>query len=52
MNNQWLKDDTITLRAPEPEDLDLMYVMENDTTLCSAGTATLPYSRYTLRAYP
>lgn len=51
MNNQWLKDDTITLRAPEPEDLDLMYVMENDTTLWSVGNATLPYSRYTLRAY-
>ena len=51
MKNQWLKDETITLRAPEPEDLELMYAMENDTTLWSAGNATLPYSRYTLRAY-
>ena len=51
MNNCWLKDDTMTLRAPEPEDLELMYAMENDTTLWSAGNATLPYSRYTLRAY-
>lgn len=51
MNNGWLKDKSMTLRAPEPEDLELMYAMENDTTLWSAGNATLPYSRYTLRAY-
>ena len=51
MKDQWLKDETITLRSPEPEDLELMYAMENDTTLWSAGNATLPYSRYTLRAY-
>ena len=47
----WLKDDRIILRAPEPEDLELMYAMENDTTLWSAGDTLLPYSRYTLRAY-
>ena len=41
----------MTLRSPEPEDLELMYAMENDTTLWSVGSATLPYSRYTLRTY-
>ena len=51
MNRTWLKDDTISLRTPEPEDLELMYAMENDTTQWSVGCATLPYSRYTLRAY-
>lgn len=51
MNGIWLKNDRITLRSPEPEDLELMYAMENDTTLWSVGNATLPYSRYTLRAY-
>lgn len=51
MNNRWLKDELITLRAPEPEDLELMYAMENDTRLWSIGNALLPYSRYTLRAY-
>lgn len=51
MNGTWLKNDSITLRSPEPEDLELMYAMENDTTLWSVGNATLPYSRYTLRAY-
>ncbi len=51
MNTTWLKDDIISLRTPEPEDLELMFAMENDTTLWSIGNATLPYSRYTLRAY-
>ena len=51
MNENWLKDDMIRLRAPEPEDLELMYAMENDTSLWSVGNATLPYSRYTLREY-
>ena len=51
MKDQWLKDNIVSLRSPEPEDLELMYAMENDTTLWSAGNATLPYSRYTLRAY-
>ena len=51
MGKSWLKDGDITLRAPEPEDLELMYAMENDTSMWSAGNATLPYSRYTLRAY-
>ena len=51
MNTTWLKDKLISLRSPEPEDLELMYAMENDTTLWSVGNATLPYSRYTLRQY-
>lgn len=49
--SSWLKDETMTLRAPEPEDLELMYAMENDTALWCVGNATLPYSRYTLREY-
>ena len=51
MNTTWLKDELISLRSPEPEDLELMYAMENDTALWSVGNATLPYSRYTLRQY-
>ena len=47
----WLKSDRMMLRAPEPEDLELMYAMENDTALWGAGDTLLPYSRYTLRAY-
>lgn len=51
MDNGWLKDDVMKLRAPEPEDLELLYAMENDTALWSVGNATLPYSHYTLREY-
>ena len=48
---RWLANDNMRLRAPEPEDLELLYKMENDTTLWSVGNATLPYSRHTLRNY-
>ena len=48
---RWLANNNIHLRAPEPEDLELLYKMENDTTLWSIGNSTLPYSRYTLRNY-
>ena len=41
-----LKNDRITLRAMEPEDLEFIYRMENDTTLWSAGSTNVPYSRY------
>ena len=51
MKTTWLKDELISLRSPEPEDLEMMYAMENDTALWSVGNATLPYSRYTLRQY-
>lgn len=47
----WLKNERIVLRTPEPEDLELMYAMENDTALWSVGNTLLPYSRYTLRRY-
>lgn len=39
------------LRAIEPEDLDLMYILENDTSLWSCGDSTVPYSYHTLRQY-
>ena len=47
----WLKNERIVLRTPEPEDLELMYAMENDTALWCVGNTLLPYSRYTLRTY-
>lgn len=46
-----LKGSQISLRAVEPEDLDLMYRVENDTTLWPHGDTTAPYSRYALRRY-
>ena len=42
---------TIRLRALEPEDLDLLYTIENDRSLWAVGCATTPYSRYLLHDY-
>lgn len=42
---------TIRLRAIEPEDLDLLYSIENDVRLWNVGTTNVPYSRYTLHDY-
>jgi diamine N-acetyltransferase len=39
------------LRAIEPEDLDLLYQIENDRSLWHVGTTNVPYSRYTLHDY-
>jgi diamine N-acetyltransferase len=41
----------ITLRAIEPEDLDLLYRIENDVRLWNVGTSNVPYSRYLLHDY-
>lgn len=41
----------ITLRAIEPEDLDLLYRIENDVRLWNVGTSNVPYSRYVLHDY-
>jgi diamine N-acetyltransferase len=41
----------IRLRAIEPEDLDLLYHIENDQRLWNVGTTNVPYSRYTLHDY-
>ena len=46
-----LENENIKLRAPEPEDLDIFYRWENDTTLWSLGCTILPYSRYDLKQY-
>lgn len=39
------------LRAAEPEDLDLMYLIENDTSLWNCGSTNVPYSMYSLRRF-
>lgn len=41
----------IKLRALEPEDLDLLYRIENDHELWEVGISNVPYSRYVLRDY-
>lgn len=42
---------TVKLRAMEPEDLDLLYTIENDRQLWDVGTTNVPYSRYVLHDY-
>ena len=42
---------SVQLRAIEPEDLDLLYSIENDTRLWNVGATNVPYSRYTLHDY-
>ena len=46
-----LSNSVIKLRAPEPEDLDLLYEWENDTELWEAGSTISPFSKYILREY-
>lgn len=41
----------LTLRAPEPEDIDIMLAFENDEELWDTGITTSPYSRYQLKKY-
>lgn len=42
---------SINLRALEPEDLDLLYLIENDQSLWNIGASNVPYSRYVLHDY-
>ena len=47
----YLEDEVVKLRALEPEDLELLYTIENDTTLWQKGCTDVPYSRYALKQY-
>lgn len=46
-----LKSSKLNLRAVEPEDLDLMYLIENDTELWPCGQASVPFSHYALKQF-
>lgn len=39
------------LTSIEPEDLDLLYTIENNPSLWSVSSSNVPYSRYALRDY-
>lgn len=41
----------VMLRAPEPEDLDIMLAIENDPELWAYSGNTGPYSRYQMKQY-
>lgn len=46
-----MTDGLLRLRAPEPEDLEVMYRMENNPSLWAVSCTTVPYSRFMLRQY-
>ena len=48
---QMLENNQIKLRALEPEDIDLLYLWENDTNLWQCGSTLAPWSRFSLKKY-
>lgn len=46
-----LKGNTIHLRALEPEDLEFVYVIENDESIWEISNTQVPYSRFLIRQY-
>lgn len=48
---QILENHHISLRAPEPEDLDLLYIWENEPSVWQVSGTLAPFSRYVLKQY-
>jgi diamine N-acetyltransferase len=48
---QLLESKMLRLRAPEPSDLDLLYIWENDTTTWLSGMTLTPFSKFVLTKY-
>lgn len=42
---------SVVLRALEPEDLDILYEVENDRDIWGVSCTNMPYSRFTLHEY-
>ncbi len=51
MRNSFLVNKHIRLRAVEPEDLEIMYQIENAPEMWEISSFVEPYSRYALREY-
>lgn len=51
MKPTYFQGDKVYLRAVEPEDLEVLYAMENDPQLWDVTNFTVPYSRYAVRQY-
>ena len=47
----FLKDDQITLRALEPEDIDLLYEWENSEEIWTVSHTIAPFSKHILALY-
>lgn len=46
-----LKSSNITLRAPEPEDLEIIYNWENNTEVWEVSNTIVPFSKFVLKQY-
>ena len=46
-----LENATISLRAPEPEDLDILYIWENNPEIWKVFGTVVPFSRFVLKQY-
>lgn len=46
-----LEGESVVLRALEPEDVDVLYKWENDTSVWKASNTVAPFSKYTLRQF-
>ena len=46
-----IPDALVSLRAVEPEDLELLYLWENDRTVWHLSNTLVPFSRYQLKRY-
>ncbi|MBC5839848.1 MAG: GNAT family N-acetyltransferase [Flavobacteriaceae bacterium] len=46
-----LKGDTIYLRALEPNDLEFVYLIENDQSIWPVSNTNTPYSRFLVKQY-
>ena len=46
-----LRDDSVMLRAIEPQDLEVMSLVENDTRMWDCIDTTVPYSTFMLKEY-
>ena len=48
---KYLSNDTISLRAIEPEDIELLYLWENDPEIWKVSHTLVPFSKYILALY-
>lgn len=51
MKPSYFVGDRIYLRAVEPEDLEVLYAMENDPQMWDVTNFSVPYSKFVLRQY-
>ncbi len=49
--DKYLTNNTVTLRAIEPEDIELLYSWENDPEIWEISHTLVPYSKYILALY-